>query len=150
MIAIELQNIRHVFRVTTGTIRRRSKEIVALDAISLQIEEGELFGLLGPNGAGKTTTVKILTTLLIPTSGRVTVLGYDAVKDAAALRSQVGFVLGGERGSYYRLSGRDNLKYFAALYAISPKKIRSRVEEVLELVGLKDRETSESPVTLEA
>ena len=77
MIAIEMQDVRHVFRVTTGTIRRRSKEIVALDAVSLQIEEGELFGLLGPNGAGKTTTVKILTTLLIPTAGRVTVLNSN-------------------------------------------------------------------------
>ncbi|MCH8298357.1 MAG: ABC transporter ATP-binding protein, partial [Chloroflexi bacterium] len=139
MIAIELESVRHVFRVTTGTIRRRSKEIVALDAVSLQIEEGELFGLLGPNGAGKTTAVKILTTLLIPTGGRVTVLGLDAVKDAAALRSQVGFVLGGERGLYYRLSGRDNLRYFAELYGIEPKKIRSRIEEMLELVGLVDR-----------
>ena len=139
MIAIELENVRFVFRVTTGTIRRRSKEIVALDAVSLQIEEGELFGLLGPNGAGKTTTVKILTTLLIPTAGRVTVLGHDAVKDAAALRSQIGFVLGGERGLYYRLSGRDNLRYFAELYSIEPRKIRSRIDGLLELVGLGDR-----------
>ncbi|MCH7736837.1 MAG: ABC transporter ATP-binding protein [Chloroflexi bacterium] len=139
MNAIELENIRHVFRVTTGTIRRRSKEIVAVDGVSLQIEEGELFGLLGPNGAGKTTIVKILTTLLIPTAGRVTVLGFDAVKDAAALRFQVGFVLGGDRGLYYRLSGRDNLRYFAELYGIDTKKVRSRIEEMLELVGLRDR-----------
>ena len=139
MTAIELESVRHVFRVTTGTIRRRSKEIVALDEVSLQIEEGELFGLLGPNGAGKTTAVKILTTLLIPTKGRVTVLGHDVVKDAAALRFMVGFVLGGERGLYYRLSGRDNLRYFAELYSIEPKKIRSRIEEMLELVGLRDR-----------
>lgn len=109
MIAIELEDVRHVFRTTTGTIRRHSREIVALDGVSLQIEEGELFGLLGPNGAGRTTIVKILTTLLIPTAGRVTVLGHDAVKDASALRFKVGFVLGGERGLYYRLSGRDNL-----------------------------------------
>ncbi len=139
MSAIELESVRHVFRVTTGTIRRRTKEIVALDEVSLQIEEGELFGLLGPNGAGKTTAVKILTTLLIPTAGRVMVLGHDAVKDAAALRSQVGFVLGGERGLYYRLSGRDNLRYFAELYGIEPKKIRSRIEAMLEMVGLEDR-----------
>ena len=110
-----------------------------MDGVSLQIEEGELFGLLGPNGAGKTTIVKILTTLLIPTAGRVTVLGFDAVKDAAALRFQVGFVLGGDRGLYYRLSGRDNLRYFAELYGIDTKKVRSRIEEMLELVGLRDR-----------
>lgn len=139
MSVIELDDVHHLFRVTTGTIRRRSKEVVALDGVSLQIDEGELFGLLGPNGAGKTTTVKILTTLLIPTSGQVTVLGRDAVKEASALRPQIGFVLGGERGLYYRLSGRDNLRYFAELYSIPPRKIRYRIDEVLELVGLKDR-----------
>jgi ABC-2 type transport system ATP-binding protein len=69
----------------------------------------------------------------------VTVLGYDAVKDAATLRSQVGFALGGERGLYYRLSGRENLRYFAELYNIEPRKIRSRMEDALELVGLRDR-----------
>ena len=139
MAAIELDNVRHVFRVTTGTIRRHSKEVVALAGLSLQIEEGELFGLLGPNGAGKTTTVKILTTLLIPTAGRATVLGLDVVKAAAALRPQIGFVFGGERGLYYRLSGRDNLRYFAELYGVEPRKVKSRIDELLHLVGLHQR-----------
>ena len=139
MAAIELDKVRHVFRVTTGTFRRHSKEVVALDGISLGFDEGELFGLLGPNGAGKTTTVKILTTLLIPTAGRATVLGLDVVKAAAALRPQIGFVFGGERGLYYRLSGRDNLRYFAELYSIEPRRIRSRVDAVLDLVGLRAR-----------
>ena len=85
MIAIELENVRHVFRVTTGAIRRRSKEIVAVNDVSLEIDEGELFGLLGPNGAGKTTIVKILTTLLIPTSGKVKVLGDPAKANAKAM-----------------------------------------------------------------
>ena len=139
MPAIKLENIRHVFRTTTGTFRRRSREVVALDDVSLEIEEGEMFGLLGPNGAGKTTTIKVLATLLIPTSGRATVMGLDAVKDAKSLRSKIGFLLGGERGLYYRLSGRENLRYFAVLYNLEPRYARSRVEELLELVGLRDR-----------
>ncbi len=139
MLAIELENIRHVFRTTTGTFRRRAKEVVALDGVSLEIDEGEMFGFLGPNGAGKTTTIKVLTTLLIPTSGRASVLGLDAVRDAKSLRSQIGFLLGGERGLYYRLSGQENLHYFAVLYKVDPKKARLRVEELLEMVGLKDR-----------
>ena len=73
--------------------------MVALDGVSLGIDEGEMFGFLGPNGAGKTTTIKVLTTLLIPTSGRARVLGLDPVKDAKPLRSQIGFLLGGERAS---------------------------------------------------
>ena len=82
MPAIELENVRHVFRVTTGTFRRRSREVLALDGVSMQIEAGELFGFLGPNGAGKTATIKVLATLLIPTSGRATV-GQAGIKGFA-------------------------------------------------------------------
>lgn len=139
MDAIILENIHHVFRTTTGVLRRHTKEVTALQEISLAVAAGELFGLLGPNGAGKSTTVKILTTLLIPSSGRATVLGLDVEREATALRRHIGFVLGGERGLYYRLSGRDNLRYFAELYHVEPRLIPSRIEEVLELVGLRDR-----------
>src|SRR5712664_1183556 len=137
--AIELRDVRRVFHTTTGTLRRKAKEVVALDGLSLEVAEGELFGLLGPNGAGKTTTIKILTTLLIPTSGTASVVGLDVVRDAAEVRRRIGFVFGGERGLYYRLSGRDNLRYFAELYAVPPREIGPRVEELIELVGLKDR-----------
>jgi ABC-2 type transport system ATP-binding protein len=139
MSAIELRDVTRVFRTSTGTLRRKAKEIVALDGLSLEVAEGELFGLLGPNGAGKTTTIKILTTLLIPTTGTATVEGLDVVRDAQAVRRKIGFVFGGERGLYYRLSGRDNLRYFAELYAVPPREISSRVEELIEMVGLKDR-----------
>ena len=139
MNAIELLDIRRTFHVTTGTIRRRRKDVVALDGLSLQVPSGELFGLLGPNGAGKTTTIKILTTLLIPTSGTATVLGLDVVRDAKEIRKRIGFVFGGERGLYYRLSGRENLRYFAELYAVAPRAIGPRVDELLALVGLTDR-----------
>src|SRR5256712_6641640 len=137
--AIELRDVRRVFRTSTGTLRRHTKEILALDGLSLEVVEGELFGILGPNGAGKTTTIKVLTTLLIPTAGSATVLGLDVVRDAKEVRRKIGFVFGGERGLYYRLSGRDNLRYFAELYAVPPREIPSRVEELLDLVDLRDR-----------
>jgi ABC-2 type transport system ATP-binding protein len=98
MSAIELRDVRRIFHTATGTLRRKAKEIVALDGLSLEVAEGELFGLLGPNGAGKTTTIKILTTLLIPTSGTASVVGLDVVRDAAEVRRRIGFVFGGERG----------------------------------------------------
>jgi len=137
--AIELENVRRIFRTSTGIFRRRRKEVVALDRLSLAVGEGELFGILGPNGAGKTTTIKVLTTLLIPTEGSARVLGLDVVRDTQRLRRNIGFVFGGERGLYYRVSGRDNLHYFAELYGLHPDRIGPRSEELLGMVGLKDR-----------
>jgi len=96
-------------------------------------------GLLGPNGAGKTTTVKILCTLLEPTEGQAFVKGCDVVKDAARVRRVVNMVAGGERMLYYRLTGRENLNYFAELYNVPKRRIASRVNMLLELVGLSDR-----------
>src|SRR5262247_2689106 len=109
-------------------------------AVSFEIGEGELFGLLGPNGAGKTTTIKMLITLLIPTSGTARVLGHDVVEDANWVRARIGYVFGGDRGLYERLSALDNLRYFAELYGVEPKRQRHRIDELLELVGLKGRE----------
>lgn len=139
MPVIELDHVRRVFKTSTGTLRRHKKEIVAVDDFSLEVAPGELFGLLGPNGAGKTTIIKILTTLLIPTSGSARVLGLDVVRDAKQVRQRIGFVFGGERGLYYRLSARDNLRYFAELYRLAPREIGPRVDELLMLVGLKGR-----------
>jgi ABC-2 type transport system ATP-binding protein len=93
-----------------------------------------------PNGAGKTTTIKMLITLLIPTAGSASVLGFDVVKDAREVRKRIGYVFGGERGLYERLSGFDNLRYFAELYAVPPREQRGRIAELLELVGLTGRE----------
>jgi ABC-2 type transport system ATP-binding protein len=140
MNAIEVRDLRRVFRATIGTIRRRSKEIVGVDGISFDVGEGELFGLLGPNGAGKTTTVKMLTTLLIPTAGSASVLGYDVVRDADAIRPRIGFIFGGERGLYWRLSAKDNLRYFADLYHVDPNVARERIPRLLEMVGLFGRQ----------
>src|SRR3954466_15564016 len=140
MPVVEANDLRRVYKTHTGTIRRRVKEIEAVKGVSFEIEKGELFGLLGPNGAGKTTTIKMLITLLIPTSGTATVLGHDVVKDPREVRKRIGYVFGGERGVYERLSGYDNLRYFAELYGVPPKTQKPRIEELLELVGLKGRE----------
>ena len=140
MAAIEAANLRRTYKTHTGTVRRRAKEIEAVRGISFAVEPGELFGLLGPNGAGKTTTIKMLITLLIPTSGSARVLGLDVVRDAHEVRRRIGYVFGGERGVYERLSGYDNLRYFAELYGVPARDQKRRIEELLDLVGLKDRE----------
>jgi len=140
MAAIEAADLRRTYKTHTGTVRRRSKEIEAVRGISFSVEPGELFGLLGPNGAGKTTTIKMLITLLIPTGGSARVLGLDVVRDANEVRRRIGYVFGGERGVYERLSGYDNLRYFAELYGVPAREQKRRIEELLELVGLKDRE----------
>jgi ABC-2 type transport system ATP-binding protein len=121
-------------------IRRKPLEVEAVRGISFAVEQGELFGLLGPNGAGKTTTIKMLITLLLPTSGEARVLGHDVVADAREVRKRIGYVFGGDRGLYERLSALDNLRYFAELYGVSGSAQRRRIDEVLELVGLKGRE----------
>src|SRR5213593_1171963 len=140
MPVVEAHDLSRVYKTHTGTIRRRVKEIEAVKGVSFEIEKGELFGLLGPNGAGKTTTIKMLVTLLIPSSGTARVLGHDVVRDAQAVRKQIGYVFGGDRGAYERLSGLDNLRYFSELYGVPPKVQKRRIPELLELVGLTGRE----------
>lgn len=139
MNAIEISHLRREFKSYVGILNRTAKQVVAVDDISFGIEDGELFGLLGPNGAGKTTTVKMLTTLLIPTAGTASVCGFDVVKKADEVRKRIGFIFGGERGLYWRLSGIDNLRYFASLYSVDPDVSKKRIPYLLELVGLKDR-----------
>jgi ABC-2 type transport system ATP-binding protein len=137
---VEAIDLHRTYRTTTGTFRRRSLEVEAVRGVSFEIEQGELFGLLGPNGAGKTTTIKMLITLLIPTSGQAKVLGRDVVEDARWVRERIGYVFGGDRGLYERLSALDNLRYFAELYGVDPRHQRARIQELLELVGLEGRE----------
>ena len=140
MAVIEAIELRRTYRTTTGVIRRKPLEVEAVRGVSFAVEQGELFGLLGPNGAGKTTTIKMLITLLLPTSGQARVLGQDVVTHAKSVRQRIGYVFGGDRGLYERLSALDNLRYFAELYGVSGKAQRLRIDEVLELVGLKGRE----------
>ena len=139
MAIIRTESLRRSYQTTTGVIRRTRKEIVALDRVDLVIQQGELFGLLGPNGAGKTTITRILATVLLPTSGSARVFDLDVVKGVKEIRPRIGLVFGGERGLYWRLSGRDNLQYFADLYKVPPEVARRRIPELLELVGMTDR-----------
>jgi len=137
--AIVAEHLCKIFNVTKGTMRRTKKQVVAVKDVSFDVDHGELFGLVGPNGAGKTTTIKILTTMLIPTSGKATVLGFDIQKDVGKIRERIGIVLGGERGLYTRVSAIDNLRYFADLYGV-PTSIRDkRTKELLEFMGLWER-----------
>src|SRR5215204_4962249 len=140
MPVVEAQDLHRTYRTSTGTLRRKWMDVEAVRGVSFGIEKGELFGLLGPNGAGKTTTIKMLITLLLPSSGSARVLGYDVVDDAREVRRRIGYVFGGERGLYERLSAYDNLRYFAELYGVPPREQRPRIDELLELVGLKGRE----------
>src|SRR3954469_4287133 len=140
MAAIEAKDLRRTYKTSTGVFRRRTLEVEAVRGVSFEVAEGELFGLLGPNGAGKTTTIKMLITLLIPTEGTARVLGLDVVKDAREVRKRIGYVFGGERGAYDRLSGLDNLRYFSELYGVPPAVQKRRIPELLDLVGLTGRE----------
>ena len=134
MIAVETTNLRRVYKG-----RDRQPEVVALDSVSIQIQEGEVRGLLGPNGAGKTTLVKVLSTVLLPTSGSASVLGHDVVRESITVRPLIGIVFGGDRGLYWRLTGRQNLEYWAALYNVPTAVTKERIASLLERVGLTER-----------
>lgn len=133
-IVIECSNIRRTF--LSRTLLGKKQETIALHELNLSVPSGSVFGLLGPNGSGKTTTMRILSTLLTPTSGEARVLGFDCVKEASKVRRRIGLILGGERGLYGRLTGIENLRYFAVLNHLSREQTQKRVKETIELVGL--------------
>jgi ABC-2 type transport system ATP-binding protein len=135
MEAVEVEEITRVFEPR----RRGATRVVALDSVSLTVPVGEIHGLLGPNGAGKTTLVKILSTVLLPTSGRAHVLGHDVVDATHAVRPLIGIVFGGDRGLYWRLTGRQNLEYWGALYKLSSRDAKMRAQQLLERVGLSEK-----------
>jgi ABC-2 type transport system ATP-binding protein len=137
--AIVAEHLCKVFNVTKGMVRRTRSQVVAVKDVSFEVDYGELFGVVGPNGAGKTTTIKMMTTMLLPTSGKANVLGYDCARDVTKVRERIGIVLGGERGLYTRVSAVDNLNYFADLYGV-PRNIRDkRVKGLLDFMGLSER-----------
>ena len=136
MAAVEAVVVEEIRRVFTP---RKREPVTALDGVSLTIPVGEVHGLLGPNGAGKTTLVKILSTVLLPTEGRALVCGHDVVTETKAVRPLIGIVFGGERGLYTRLSARQNLEYWGALYRLSGLQIKERSAMLLDRVGLTER-----------
>jgi ABC-2 type transport system ATP-binding protein len=113
-------------------------ETTALNEVSLEIEEGEVYGLLGPNGSGKTTFLKLLSTILSPSSGTARIFGLDIHQHDRAIRNLVSLVTGEERSLYWRLTGRQNLEFFARLYALDGVQVKHKTDELLELFDLKD------------
>ncbi len=135
--AVRTERLTRVYRVA----RKRGQppqERVALHGVDLEIRPGELFGLLGPNGAGKTTLIKILTTLLLPTSGRAWVAGYDVATQPEAVRRRINMVAGGESCGYGLLTVRENLWMFSQFYGLDHRTARRRIEELLERFELRD------------
>lgn len=141
--AIRVQNLGRTYKVKgerKGKEKSKSdKLLVALEDVSLEVYEGELFGLLGPNGAGKTTLIKILTTLLTPTSGVAYVDGLDVVKDADEVRRRINMVSGGETSGYGILKVRENLWMFSQFYGVPWKEAYARIDELLKIVELDDK-----------
>lgn len=119
-----------------GLFKSEKRSVEALKGVSLEVNQGEIFGLLGPNGAGKTTLIKILTTLLIPTSGEAWINGYNVTREENKVRASVGCMLMGERGLYWKLTGRENLEYFGALYHLDPSTRRKRANQILKQLKL--------------
>ncbi|MHA1904813.1 MAG: ABC transporter ATP-binding protein [Candidatus Thorarchaeota archaeon] len=130
---IRTENLTKIFE------EGKTREVVALDDVSLEIGRGEVFGLLGPNGAGKTTLIRILVGLLTPNSGKASVLGRDVVEEIDYIRERVA-LLPQEAGIYERLTARENLVYYGGLYGIPEDELNRRADNLLEIVELKDKE----------
>jgi ABC-2 type transport system ATP-binding protein len=130
---VEVEDLRRTFP------RKGEAPRAALDGLSLTIPDGEVHGLLGPNGAGKTTLCRILSTVLLPTSGTARVAGLDVGTDTAAVRRTIGIVFGGERGLYNRLTARQNLLYWSSLFHMRTRAAKPRVQQLLDRMGLADR-----------
>lgn len=122
-----------------GSKKVETNLFTAVDGVNLQIRQGEIFGLLGPNGAGKSTTIRMLCTLTEPTSGTALINGYDLRKQPTQVRQSLGTVLAGERSIYWKLSARENLEYFAALYHLPPAVGKKRAQELLDRMELTSR-----------
>jgi ABC-2 type transport system ATP-binding protein len=142
--AIETEELTKRFVLDRGfldVIRNTGKRdvITTLDGVNIKVREGEVLGLMGPNGAGKSTLIKILCTLILPSEGNAYINGYDVVKEGKKARSSIGFVTTDERSFYWRLSGRENLQFFATLHNLPRTKVKARIDELLDVVHLKNR-----------
>jgi ABC-2 type transport system ATP-binding protein len=143
---IEVRGLTKIFRQGRRTVAARLRrlpdsrtECAAVRGIDLQVARGEVLVVLGPNGAGKTTTLKMLSTLMTPTSGEIFICGIDALRDPAQARRHLGVALGGERSVYWKLTARENLAYYAALQRIPRAGTGALVDQALREVGLADR-----------
>jgi len=136
--AIVAKNIvkKYETKIPSGLFRKKKKVVYALKGVSFSVEDSEIFGLLGPNGAGKTTLIKILTTLLLPDAGRAYVMGFDVVKRPNEVKKRVGVMLMGERALYWKLTGRENLEFFGALYRVPKDILRTRIMEIIDFLDI--------------
>jgi ABC-2 type transport system ATP-binding protein len=141
--SIETSALGRIYKIRAAR-KGEQKELIALQDVNLQVRSGELFGLLGPNGAGKTTLIKILTTLLSPTSGSARVAGIDVSKNPEAVRQRINMVSGGESSGYGLLTVRENLWMFAQFYGIPSAEANQRIKVLLEIMGLTDRANTRS------
>ncbi|MFX0087681.1 MAG: ABC transporter ATP-binding protein [Candidatus Hodarchaeota archaeon] len=134
---IEVINLAKIYKSKKrkGLFKSEKNEVEALKGISFAVKRGEIFGLLGPNGAGKTTLIKILTTLLLPSSGSAKVNGFN-LEQENDIKASIGAMLMGERGLYWKLTGRENLEYFGALYHVPTKVRRERIESLIKMLEL--------------
>lgn len=134
--AVEVAGLRREFKTRTKRNGKNGKYLVALDDVHLNIRQGELFGLLGPNGAGKTTLIKILSTLLLPTSGTALVDGLDVARQPEKIRERINMVSGGEHSGYGILTVREHLWLFSQLYGVPTRVARERIDRLLTILGL--------------
>lgn len=141
--AIRTENLGRIYKIRGGK-KTEPRSLVALTDVNLGIRPGELFGLLGPNGAGKTTLIKILTTLLAPTSGQAWVAGYNVVEDPEKVRPRINMVSGGETSGYGLLTVRENLWMFSQFYGLPSAIANQNIKHLLEVVGLSDRTNAKS------
>lgn len=138
--AIETKDLGRIYKIRGSKKEKQvRKELIALEEVNLTVERGELFGLLGPNGAGKTTLIKILTTLLAPTSGWARVAAHDVIQNPHLVRPLINMVSGGESSGYGLLTVRENLWMFSQFYGMPSKEANQRIVDLLTLVGLEDR-----------
>lgn len=129
---------RHGRSLTDIVQRHPAIETAALTDVNLTIEEGEVFGLLGPNGSGKTTFLKLLSTILLPSSGSAKIFGHDVKQEPRKVRQMVALVTAEERSLYWRLTGRQNLHFFASLYGLGGRTLETKIDELLDLFVLRD------------
>src|SRR5512143_4143477 len=143
--AVQVEEPGRIYTIRgTKQHRKIRKELVALQGVNLEVKKGELFGLLGPNGAGKTTLIKVLTTLLGPSSGRARVAGHDVVKEPEKVRAVINMVSGGESSGYGLLTVRENLWMFSQFYGLPSRLANERIRALLKIVGLEDRMNTKS------
>jgi ABC-2 type transport system ATP-binding protein len=134
--AISIRNLSKTYRIPSVLPWRKSRRVLALSQVQFDCPAEKITCLLGPNGAGKTTVIKILAAIVLPEQGDATILGESVTRGAATLRKKIGLLTPNERSFYWRLTGHQNLDFFASLYGITGKKKQERIAEVLSRVGL--------------